>query len=390
MLRSWLMVNPTRLLGQELVEHRLMTPPICESVESYILLPATRWGRRRLARGGQRTVGDGATPSHDTSQDLELKPLQSSRVLLVGCGFIGSRVAELLLGTGVQLTILTRTESSRSARLGAFGSRVVIGDAADDERLGECLDGVDTVVYCAGGLLPATSVRHPRRDLDLTIQPLRGVLRRLRRREHARLIFLSSGGTVYGHPERLPITEDHPLRPIVPYGASRVRAEQLIESAARVSGIRATTLRLGNVYGSGQPHDREQGVVAVFLAAARTGAPALMYGDGSVARDYVHVDDVADVVVGVSVLPEPPPVLNVGSGQATQLVELAEMVSAVSGRPLLLQRRPARAYDVPRIELDISRLRALLAFHPLSIEEGLRRIWAARLDELMPGIHAVG
>jgi UDP-glucose 4-epimerase len=190
-------------------------------------------------------------------------------------------------------------------------------------------------------------------------------------------VFLSSGGTVYGRPHRLPIDEAHPLAPIVPYGRSRKMAEHMVAKAAAADGLRATVLRLGNVYGDGQPSDRGQGVVAAFLTAVHNRAPAILYGDGSVARDYVHVHDVAGVVHGMLRLPQTPSVVNVASGSATTVLEVADVVRAVTGCPLILEHRPARSFDVERIQLDITRLSGLLDFAPLSLEQGVARTWNA-------------
>jgi UDP-glucose 4-epimerase len=205
--------------------------------------------------------------------------------------------------------------------------------------------------------------------------PLESVLRRLRRYPGMRFVYLSSGGTVYGCPSYLPVDEDHPLSPIVPYGTNRVAAERLIDSEAVRHGLAATVLRPSNVYGPGQPAGRGQGVIAAFLDAARREAACVVYGDGSIVRDYLHVDDLGDVVVRLIDSSDVPSPLNVGSGEPVSLLGLAETIRNVTGRQLMLAHEPERHYDVKKIVLDVTRLRGVMRFEPVMIEEGIRRTW---------------
>jgi UDP-glucose 4-epimerase len=233
------------------------------------------------------------------------------------------------------------------------------------------------VVYCAGGRLPTDSIDHPGEDAVDTLRPLLSVLEAMRTTGGSRLTLLSSGGTVYGRPTAIPVEEDHPCHPLVPYGVSRLAAEGYVAIYSSLHGVPARILRLANVYGPGQPDGRRQGIVTALLAAARSGTGVEVWGDGQVARDYVHVDDVADVVHRLPSPPVGPQVLNVGTGVACTVLEVAASVESVTGIAVRLTMRPGRPYDVERIALSTRRLAAIIPYAPLELEQGLSRTWAA-------------
>jgi UDP-glucose 4-epimerase len=203
----------------------------------------------------------------------------------------------------------------------------------------------------------------------------------MRRWPGSRLTYLSSGGTVYGRPQTEPIAEDHPCRPVVPYGVSRLAAEGYIAVYATLHGVRSRILRLGNVYGPTQPAGRRQGLIAALLAAAREGTAAEIWGDGRVARDYVHVEDVVDVVHRLPQPPKDPEILNVSTGVARTVADVVAAVEDATGETLRLRALPGRRFDVDRIALSTHRMKALIPYTPLLLEDGVRRTWFAQLAE---------
>jgi UDP-glucose 4-epimerase len=176
---------------------------------------------------------------------------------------------------------------------------------------------------------------------------------------------------------------------VVPYGVSRLAAEGYVGAYAATYGISSRVLRLGNVYGATQPSGRGQGVVAALLAAAREGREVPIYGDGTVARDYVHVDDVADVVLRLPRPVEGGTALNVGTGEARTIREVIEIVQNVTGVTLRLDKRPDRPFDVQRIALSIRRLSALIPYSPMALEEGILRSFQGQ-PEVARGLAAQG
>jgi UDP-glucose 4-epimerase len=297
------------------------------------------------------------------------------RVLVVGLGFIGSHVAAALERAGVPTTILTRRSPSYGGPAPLV--QIVQGDAADPATVARAMEGAGHVVYCAGGLMPAQSNLHPTADIELALPPLICILEALRQRPGAGVTFLSSGGTVYGNPLRLPVDEDHPTDPITSYGVMKLASEKYIRMYTSLYGVPGRILRCSNVYGEGQPPDRGQGVIAAFLHRALADQPITVFGDGSVVRDYLYAGDLADLVVRLLTLGPQPELANVGSGVGTSLRAIVDLVEAVSGRAVRVEHRPARAFDIAEIVLDVTRLRRLLPFDPVPVEVGIRRTWDA-------------
>lgn len=248
-----------------------------------------------------------------------------------------------------------------------------VGDAADPEALEAALEGIGHVFYCAGGLLPAASEENPERDAELTLRPLRTVLATLRSQPGVRLSYISSGGTVYGEPERLPVPETAPTRPVGAYGRLHLACEREIERESAEHGLRARVLRCATVYGENQQPDRGQGAVVTFLHRIEHGETIDLYGGGETIRDYVYAGDVAAVAVDLMEQEGGPAILNVASGTPTSLIELLRLAESQVGRTATVERHPERKFDVHSIYLDIGRLRELTGFEPTPLEVGIER-----------------
>lgn len=248
-----------------------------------------------------------------------------------------------------------------------------LGDAGDPAALESALEGVETVVYCAGGLLPAASEEDPERDAELTLRPLRSVLEALSRRPGVRLIYISSGGTVYGEPESVPVPETAPTDPVGSYGKLHLACEREIERHAAEHGLRARILRCSTVYGEYQQPDRGQGAVVTFLHRIERGETIALYGGGQTTRDYVYAGDVATVAVDLIDRDDGDSILNVAAGESTSLLELLRLAEQQVGRAAVVERHPERGFDVHRIVLDTSRLRELTGFEPTPLEVGIER-----------------
>jgi UDP-glucose 4-epimerase len=186
------------------------------------------------------------------------------------------------------------------------------------------------------------------------------------------LLFASSGGTVYGRVDQLPIGEATPLAPISAYGAEKVAAEAYLHVIAHGYGLKVTVLRVANLYGPGQQPGRGQGVIATALHRALTGVPLEVWGDGSTIRDYVYIDDVAEAFMAVLDQPKPFQILNIGTGIGTSLTSLIQVMEQVLERRIAVTRLPARPVDVPANQLDISRIAREYGWRPkIRLREGL-------------------
>jgi len=295
------------------------------------------------------------------------------RTLVVGCGFIGSHVVSELAAQGTPPAVLTRSRPRAPEVAAAIEEGGLhLGDAADPEVLAAALEGVGRVAYCAGGLLPAAAERDPERDRELTLEPLRSVLRALRQRPDVRFAYISSGGTIYGNPVRLPAHEEDPATPISAYGAVHLACEEEIEAERREHGLRSRILRCSTVYGEHQEPDRGQGAIVTFLSRIQRGAEIELYGDGATIRDYVYAGDVARATVALLASDDPTPVVNVGAGAGTSLIDVLRMAESEVGREARIERRGERPFEVHQIVLDTGRLHRLVELEITPLEEGIR------------------
>jgi UDP-glucose 4-epimerase len=297
----------------------------------------------------------------------------TGRVLVIGCGFIGSNVVEELARSGEPPIVLSRSRPAAEVVDAIGEDNLRLGDAADRETVEEALAGAARVIFCAGGLFPAASERDPERDRRLTLEPVATTLAALGERPGVTLSYLSSGGLVYGEPAHNPVAEDDPTEPSSAYGRLHLECEQMIARATRDTGLVARVLRCSTVYGEHQRPNRGQGAVVTFLHRIRREESIDLYGGGSTIRDYIYVGDVARAVVAAASVEEGPAVVNVGSGAGTSLLELLRLAEAEVGRPAKVVEHPRRDFEIRQIVLDTTRLKALVDFEPTPLAVGIAR-----------------
>lgn len=303
----------------------------------------------------------------------------SARHVLVlgGTGFLGREITEAFLAAGSSVTIVARRQPVDRWHLDQVGVEMVPGDAGDPALLAPLIDRADHVVHAVGATLPAESNVDPASDVTSTLAQLLSLLEVLRGRTGTGLTYLSSGGTVYGNPQRNPVRESSLCEPITSYGITKLAAEKYIGMYATLYGVAARILRVGNAYGPLQPAGRSQGLVGALMAAARRGQPVRVFGDGRTVRDYVHVDDVARAAVALAAQPEGPRVVNVGCGVGHSVLEVVETFSRLADMEVPVERLPARGFDVRTVVLDVRLLSSLIRWDPVPFEVGVAQTWHA-------------
>lgn len=291
-------------------------------------------------------------------------------VLLIGAGFIGGAVALCLRADGGRVGVLSRRGEPT---LVAAGCEVRTASQENAEAVREMASRYGTVIHLACPTTPAASVIDPELEEREHLRPLSACLGALRAVPPRRLIFVSSGGTLYGDPEQLPANEDAPLRPLSPHGRAKAEAERRVTAFAEATGTALTMLRPANVYGPGQTLRPGFGVVRTLFERVRAGQEVDLWGDGE--RDYLFIDDMVAAVVAV-LASEADGIYNVGSGVGTSLGELAKEIGRVASMPVAVRTHAARPGDVRRIVLDAGKLGRATGWRAcVGLAEGLARTW---------------
>jgi UDP-glucose 4-epimerase len=306
-----------------------------------------------------------------------------SNVLVTGgAGFIGSHVAEAFLRRGDRVWVVDDLSSGRVENLvdGLEFVRMDIGDPALDAVFAGA-GGFDLVSHHAAQIDVRKSVADPAADARINVLGLLNVLECARRHHTARVLFVSSGGVVYGEPEVRPTPETAPKAPLSPYGVTKLSAEYYLNYYNRIHGLDYAALRYSNVYGPRQDPHGEAGVVAIFSERLIEGAPLTIFGDGEQTRDYVFVGDVVAANLRLSDAALTPPgaqtpgidgrAYNVGTGVETSVNTLAELIMAAAGRTVPVQYAPGRPGELRNSSLDCGRLRSLDWAPRTTLRDGL-------------------
>ncbi|MBK8743234.1 NAD-dependent epimerase/dehydratase family protein [Propionivibrio sp.] len=276
-------------------------------------------------------------------------------LLLGGNGFIGSALAARLKRDDIGAHIVGRN---------------------DGDLLETAIPGCGTVIHLASATTPGSSARHPNLELGNLALTLR-LLELLENQPETHLIFFSSGGTVYGNPDRLPVTEDAPIAPLSNHGAGKA-AQEVFCQAFRSRGHAVTILRPSNAYGPGQSLRQGFGLIRTLLEHAFCDTPIQIWGDGESVRDFIYIDDIVEATARLIKLPQDSGTYNLGSGMGYSINQVLDIVRTISGKALKAVYRATRSIDVRNVVLDSTRLSTLLSWTPqVGLEDGVRRTLAS-------------
>ncbi|SFS14170.1 UDP-glucose 4-epimerase [Agrococcus baldri] len=297
------------------------------------------------------------------------------RALVVGGnGFLGAHLVDALAADGWQVDVFDRF--STAPRYRASAPRALRGTFSAGDAIREAVAGHDLIIHALSATTPAQGLGGPQADVQANLLPTLDLLGEAVRTGVGRVLFISSGGTVYGSAEGA-VPEDAPLLPISPYGIGKVAIEHYLHYFAIEHGLPSAVLRVANPYGlRADATLPEFGLVSALLRAAAADGRATRLGDGSMVRDYLHVDDVVAQVRAVVADPAFSGPLNIGSGVGRSVQQIIEQVRATTGAALPVDERPAPASFVEHIVLDTSRFATtfgqLLA---VPLAEGIERTW---------------
>ncbi len=292
-------------------------------------------------------------------------------LVLGGNGFIGSHLVDRLLAEGHAVRVFDKYEEHYRRPLPAVDYR--FGDFGNRGLLADSLRGIDVVFHLISTTLPKTSNDDPAFDVQSNVVETIFLLEQCVERRIKKIVFVSSGGTVYGVPENLPIHEDSRTQPVCSYGITKLMIEKYMEFFHYLHGLNYVAVRPSNPYGSRQNPFNIQGAITVFIGKAVTKQPIEIWGDGSVTRDYLYIDDLIDGMYKAMVRKTPSRIFNLGSGEGKSLNEIISIIQAVTNADVKIEYKSKRTFDVPKIYLDITKAKSQLDWQPsTSLEAGIR------------------
>jgi UDP-glucose 4-epimerase len=252
------------------------------------------------------------------------------------------------------------------------------GDMLSPHDLARAIDGMDVVVHLVSSTLPKNSNEDAIFDVQSNLVATLQLLNAMVSGKVRRIVFISSGGTVYGIPKYLPIDEKHPTTPLVSYGIIKLTIEKYLLLYERMHGIRTTILRVSNAYGERQRVETAQGAVNVFLHRALQGQDIEIWGDGSATRDFIHVRDVAEGFAKALRYEGGESIMNISSGVGVSLNQLVDLLEDSFGRKIEKRYLPGRPFDVPISVLSNELAKRNLGWIPkVGLKEGIRltQVW---------------
>jgi len=302
------------------------------------------------------------------------------RILVTGgAGFIGSHIVDAYLAEGHEVAVVDNLSTGRRANV---DRRATLHEVDIHSRELEPIFAAfrpEVVNHHAAQASVKVGQADPVHDLEVNGAGTARVAQLAVAHGARKLIYASSGGTVYGDPESLPVTEDHRIAPRSNYGASKYVGELYVQLAARTSDIEYTIFRYGNAFGPRQDPHGEAGVVAIFAGLMRAGQPCTIDGDGEQRKDYVYVGDMARANV-LALATGNGLVANIGTGEGTTVNHIYRVLSEAIGNSIEPRSAPPRPGDVRNFWLDCSRAKAALGWEPtVSFEEGIA-LTVASLD----------
>jgi UDP-glucose 4-epimerase len=306
-------------------------------------------------------------------------------VVTGGGGFIGSNLVDRLVADGWEVLVVDNFRTGKESNLASAlqSGKCKLEDAdiceVDLEKLFDTF-GCEVVFHLAAQADVRVSVGDPLGDARTNILGTIAVLDAAYKAGCKRFVFASSGGTIYGEPEHLPVSETHPQVPLSPYGIAKKAGHDYVYYFSKVHGLSGVSLALANVYGPRQDPSGEAGVVAILGGLMLEGRQPVLYGDGTQTRDFVYVGDVVDAFL-LAVDHGDAEVVNIGTGVQTRIIDLYSTIARLTGYKNEPMFAPKRTGELMHIALDSSKAAEVLGWRPqTSLEDGLRQTleWIAR------------
>jgi UDP-glucose 4-epimerase len=305
-------------------------------------------------------------------------------LVIGGSGFIGTEVTRRLLESGREVISLGRQKAH--PRQEALGLTHVQGDYSDLDLLRDLMGGGCDVINLAYSTVPKTSFGDPTFDLLSNLPANVALLQEACRAGVNRLLIVSSGGTVYGDAQSLPISEDHPTNPISPYGITKLTIDSYARMFYRTNDLPVVVVRPANAYGPLQRTGVGQGFIAAAISAIQNRQDVQLYGAHGTVRDYIHVDDVASGIIAALERGKDGELYNLGTGVGASNLDIVKHLKGMAARDgfdVTVKHMPERRFDVKANILDASKLQSHTNWRSsILLETGLDTAWQHTMDRI--------
>lgn len=301
-------------------------------------------------------------------------------LVLGGNGFIGSHLVDSLVADGHRVTVFDRFSAGVPTETRP-GVVCFAGDFMDRSSIDEAVADQDWVFHVLSTTSPATAQADPTLDLRTNVLQSVELFSACVEAEVEHVYFASTGGAIYGPQERTEFSETDRALPVSPYGIGKLAIENYLRYFSAVHGLRSTSLRISNPYGTRQHPDRKQGFIPIALRSIIEGRPVVQVGDGSMVRDYILVDDLVAMITRLTRQTPQHEVYNLGSGRGATVAEVLEAMRTVTGIDFAVERREKPSTFVDHSVLNVDRFTAefgIMALTPL--DEGIRETYTEMLE----------
>lgn len=294
-----------------------------------------------------------------------MNKLSGSRILVLGgSGFIGKNLCRALVHQQAVVRCFSIDDPFANGFLNDLKGKIewVQGDFNDTHTIQQAIQNIDVIFHLICTTLPESSNKDPLFDLSSNVLPTLGLLDLIKEPAVKKVVFVSSGGTIYGIPDRVPIPEGHVNQPICGYGIHKLMIEKYLYLYHQLYDLDYRILRLSNPYGKNQISNCPQGVIGNFIYKALHGYQLDIWGDGTVVRDYIYIDDAISAFIKILNYTGSHRIFNIGSGEGYSLLDIISLIEEITGTKLKVNFHPSRSVDLPINVLDISRAQSELSW----------------------------
>ena len=298
-----------------------------------------------------------------------------ARAAVIGAnGFLGSHLVDALVGEGLAVTAFDRFSSRPSF---VSDARVLVGDFLSRSDLEDAVTGQRFVFHFLSTTTPATAAGDPTLDIRTNVAQTVELLESCVSAGVERVFYASTGGAIYGDQGKSEYSESDRALPVSPYGIGKLTIEHYLEYFRRTHGLDYTILRISNPYGTRQHPNRKQGLIPIALRRIVSGEPVVRFGDGSMVRDYIYVEDLVRMILPLVREPTQRRLYNMGSGHGSTVSEILDALREVTGEDFAVDARPIPPTFVQRVVLDTSRYSAEFGSleHPVGLRAGIERTY---------------